>query len=639
MVAVLAQWGSMAAPLRSARRSWTFGARFGATTAAVLIASALASFAQTADEKREQAIKDKLAAPPLFLDEKHPGPTLVPKDLPKHIFPLDCRASQAYLHRVSPGTYHFQRAQYLLGQGPDSHWCDIFGLDRFERMSELARSEQGLREAEAALLSDIGLDQWMPESPRHVLNAAYKSLTDAVKKAPSETERIREVINDSRARMQAFRPTPGRNQANEMLARAAAAGDLGVTRKLIAGGADPNSAGAARRTPLMYASMFGHPDTVKVLIDAGASVNAVDIDHTTALRLAVVTGQTETTSFLLSQGADPEIRDEEGTTALMDASAMGLKGIVASLAERGANVNGVANDGSTPLLNAVAPFAGFQSSTRIPMLQFLLEHRADVNRSDWSGSTPLIVAAARNDFQAVQILLNAGAKPEARNADGSTPLLAAVKEDAVASAETLLKFGANANSADGKGNTPLLIAVEKGYPQGLALTRLLISHGADLEARNKGGATVLIAAAGFVYREPWGAASQGIFQELLSRGADANASNDRGTTPLMVSAGAWGHDSPVFLELLLNAHADINATDADGKTPLMAASERGHVEKVRFLLSHGAKADVRDKKGRTALDYAADYKSSSSSEHRPGCISSGWSNCAKTRDVLRKPEH
>ena len=45
-----------------------------ASAAVVLIDSGAVSFAQTADQKREQAIKDKLAAPPLFLDEKHPGP-------------------------------------------------------------------------------------------------------------------------------------------------------------------------------------------------------------------------------------------------------------------------------------------------------------------------------------------------------------------------------------------------------------------------------------------------------------------------------------------------------------------------------------------------------------------------------------
>jgi hypothetical protein len=95
----------------------------------------------------------------------------------------------------------------------------------------------------------------------------------------------------------------------------------------------------------------------------------------------------------------------------------------------------------------------------------------------------------------------------------------------------------------------------------------------------------------------------------------------------------------VFLKMLLDAHAEVNATNHEGKTALMAAAKRGHVEKVNFLMSHGASAEAKDKKGRTALDYAAGYKSSGSSEYRPGCISSDWSNCAKTRDVLRKATH
>jgi len=89
--------------------------RIFAVAVGVLVGSGMLTLAQTADERRDEAIKKKLASPPLFLDEEHPGPTLAPKDLPKHIFPLDCRTSQAYLHRVSPGTYHFERAQYLLG--------------------------------------------------------------------------------------------------------------------------------------------------------------------------------------------------------------------------------------------------------------------------------------------------------------------------------------------------------------------------------------------------------------------------------------------------------------------------------------------------------------------------------------------
>lgn len=82
--------------------------------------------AQDSTSKDDNAIKEKLAAPPVFLDEQHQGPTLVPRDLPAQILPFDCRATQAYLHRVRPGEYHFQRAQRLVGQGIDIIGCEAF---------------------------------------------------------------------------------------------------------------------------------------------------------------------------------------------------------------------------------------------------------------------------------------------------------------------------------------------------------------------------------------------------------------------------------------------------------------------------------------------------------------------------------
>src|SRR5215469_11402722 len=48
----------------------------------------------------DKSIKEKLAAPPAFLDEQHQGPTLVRRDLPGHILPFDCAATEAYVHRV-----------------------------------------------------------------------------------------------------------------------------------------------------------------------------------------------------------------------------------------------------------------------------------------------------------------------------------------------------------------------------------------------------------------------------------------------------------------------------------------------------------------------------------------------------------
>jgi hypothetical protein len=95
-----------------------------------------ASLMAQSTPQADQAIQDKLAGPPTFLDEKHQGPTLVPTGLPTWVFPFDCRATQAYLHRMRPSEYHFQRAQRLLGQGIDVIGCEAFGLDRFRRTDD-----------------------------------------------------------------------------------------------------------------------------------------------------------------------------------------------------------------------------------------------------------------------------------------------------------------------------------------------------------------------------------------------------------------------------------------------------------------------------------------------------------------------
>jgi ankyrin repeat protein len=44
-----------------------------------------------------------------------------------------------------------------------------------------------------------------------------------------------------------------------------------------------------------------------------------------------------------------------------------------------------------------------------------------------------------------------------------------------------------------------------------------------------------------------------------------------------------------------------------GWTPLIAAAAKGRVESVRLLLASGANAQILDKYGKSALDYASDH--------------------------------
>lgn len=54
---------------------------------------------------------------------------------------------------------------------------------------------------------------------------------------------------------------------------------------------------------------------------------------------------------------------------------------------------------------------------------------------------------------------------------------------------------------------------------------------------------------------------------------------------------------------LVEAGAQVNAQSIDtGYTPLIWAAQHGNIEAVRILLHYGAKPELRDKWGQTALD-------------------------------------
>lgn len=128
------------------------------------------------------------------------------------------------------------------------------------------------------------------------------------------------------------------------------------------------------------------------------------------------------------------------------------------------------------------------------------------------GLTALAWAAKRGDARSIETLVTYGAVVDARDNGGATPLLHAVVADATPAVECLLGFGADPNArASGGGSggrrrdagddspvsedgwSPLGWAARKGQ---LGSIRLLLTHGADVNARGGGGgSTPLIQAA------------------------------------------------------------------------------------------------------------------------------------------------
>jgi Ankyrin repeats (3 copies) len=101
-----------------------------------------------------------------------------------------------------------------------------------------------------------------------------------------------------------------------------------------------------------------------------------------------------------------------------------------------------------------------------------------------------------------------------------------------------------------------------------------------------------------------------ILDELLAAGANLEASDQAGRT-LLLEAARMNYDdgSPaLLLKALIERGADVWARDGEGHTAIMLAVLNTHpkvnVETLPLLLAAGCDVNARDKAGKTAMDYA-----------------------------------
>lgn len=165
------------------------------------------------------------------------------------------------------------------------------------------------------------------------------------------------------------------------LAAAAAEGDAARVRELVADGADPNAQGDKGMNLLQYALAEQNPAGMKALLDAGADPARPGMGGSTVIHNAAITDDAVYLEILLAHGADPNAA--HGQT------------------------------GAPPLSAAAGPRTDKQ-------FQLLMSARADPDRADRTGNTPLHAAAMINAGTHVLALLKAGADPRAKNAQGQT---------------------------------------------------------------------------------------------------------------------------------------------------------------------------------------------------------------------------
>jgi truncated hemoglobin YjbI len=106
-------------------------------------------------------------------------------------------------------------------------------------------------------------------------------------------------------------------------------------------------------------------------------------------------------------------------------------------------------------------------------------------------------------------------------------------------------------------------------------------------------------------QESAAAGNLSVTELLLSLGADPNARDNSGHTPLYSAGNECTAGGGDVVRALVRAGADVNASDGAKRcTPLHMAARRGNVEIAGALLDCGANIEARDKSGDTPLQRA-----------------------------------
>jgi ankyrin repeat protein len=399
---------------------------------------------------------------------------------------------------------------------------------------------------------------------------------------------------------------------------------LDVAKVLLAKGADVNAKAEGGYTPLHVASGLGQKEIVQLLLRSGANPNALDT-RGTPLHAAVLQGQKDIVLLLLNAGAQVNASDPHGTRPLDVLGSVGSwypshDDIAEILVNRGAPV------GREHLRNMRSPLAVAIVHDRKRLAMFLADRKAPVDDDvigligsrgqkevaehllvknlitfdrpdvgqtllhgaacfsgveffDWvlanttrvdhpakDGKTALHKAVACGNAAYVEKLIAKGADVHAKDVRGRAPITA-FSGSAAAVLRALLNAGANPNDRWEDGSAVLMVAVLRNDP---VAVQLLISHGADVNAKTSAGRTALHEAARRNKIE--------IAEALTSvKGVKLNEVDREGKTPLHVAAEV---DAPSVVRLLLQRGADQSIKALDGTTPLALAERRGFKETV-----------------------------------------------------------
>ena len=465
-----------------------------------------------------------------------------------------------------------------LPANPDLDWLKKAAKQRLVQL-RTSQPDAKLHQAQFAVARDYGFKSW----------PALKTHVDSISPTLRNRDRVFEAARAGdveavrRAFASGFDPaTPdvdGRTVHQIAKDRGHAAIEV-LARNLQGGKTRPDDEMQAIQA-VMRAAQSGDLDALRAGLDAHPEwIDALGggFQKAAALHLAVLRNQHAAIHLLIERGADLNRRDfPDNAAPLHFAAAHGDLETIRLLVEAGADVNGKGDDHEVGVLGWATCFR----EVRQDVAAYLLDQGATLNV--WTAIALDRTDALRDMVSREKALLDARMT---RNQHRRTPLHHAVAKNRLRMVQLLLELGADPNARDATGATALTMASQVGADR--SIVAALLESGATLD---------FLAAVNLGH---YGEAEAMLRDDPSRIGPD-------GSDTIALHLAVAGKNL-ITLRWLLAHGIDVNAKRSMwdcNHTALHMTIESGATEIARLLLDAGADPNIRDDKHlATALGWA-----------------------------------
>ncbi|WP_423248334.1 ankyrin repeat domain-containing protein [Brachyspira hyodysenteriae] len=308
----------------------------------------------------------------------------------------------------------------------------------------------------------------------------------------------------------------------------------------------------------LHACRYGQMYVIEELIDK-VNINVQDEEEGyTPLMNAIREREIEIVKILLEHNADvTKIKDNSGRNAFFWAAVLDELEMLKLFEKYNPDYNESDNYGSNALF----------FTRKAETVNYLLKNGADINKKNKSGRTPLIQhSLAYENQDHVKFLLEKGADINAQDNEGVTTLMFAVQTDKTKIIDICLSEKADINIKDNEGKTALFHTISSfGILENVkSMTENMFGDYARTDYVKN-----------YMNQKKMEETDTAIrlIKLLVSNGADINAQDNKGNTLLMYAIAL--RNEPLINEIL-KLNPDVNIKNKEGKTANDIAKEYGY---------------------------------------------------------------